>query len=174
VHYRRDAEVKGAVVEVVDGPRVEYRELRPTLGIRKRTPFRGMLAERDRLLAELIDWMPAHDVEPVGSFYMRLHTVDMAGEMDIEVGAFASAPGDEKVIRGAMPGGDYVVLRYINHSMRAHRLLFEWAEAEQIRFDVEEADAGTDWAGRFEIYVTDPRTEPRKTRWETELAFLTR
>ena len=52
--------------------------------------------------------------------------------------------------------------------MRAHKLLFEWAEARQIQFDVEETDAGVDWAGRLEIYVTDPRTEPRKTRWETE------
>jgi hypothetical protein len=161
-------------VEVVDGPRLEHRGSRPTLGIRKRTPFRGMLAERDRLLAELIDWMKDHGVQRVGSFYLRLHTVDMAGEMDIEVGAFAAAPGDERVTRGAMPGGDYVVLRYINHSMRAHRLLFEWAEAQQIRFDVDESDAGTRWAGRFEIHVTDPRTEPRKTRRETELAFLTR
>ena len=85
-------------MEVVDGPRLEHRGSRPTLGIRIRTPFRGMLAERDRLLAELIDWMTDHGVQPVGAR----------------------------------------------------------------------------WAWRFEIYVTDPRTEPRKTRWETELAFLTR
>jgi effector-binding domain-containing protein len=161
-------------VDVVDGPRIEHRDSRPTLGIRKRTPFRGMLPERDRLLSELIDWMQVNDVEPDGSFYLRLHTVDMAGEMDIEVGAFAAAPGDAKVVEGSMPGGEYVVLRYVNHSMRAHRLLFDWAESQQRRFDVEETDAGTSWAGRFEIYVTDPRAELRKTRWETELAFLTR
>ncbi|MGC5170896.1 hypothetical protein ACLQ2Q_09595 [Microbacterium sp. DT81.1] len=98
----------------------------------------------------------------------------MAGDMDIEVGAFATAHGDERVQRGAAPSGTYALLRYINHSLRAHRLLFEWAGAELIPFDVEEAEAGARWAGRFEIYVTDPRTEPRKTRWETELAFLTR
>jgi hypothetical protein len=46
-------------VDAVDGPRVESR---PTLGIRKRTPFQGMLAERDRLLT-LTDWMQANDVE---------------------------------------------------------------------------------------------------------------
>ncbi|GAA5098155.1 hypothetical protein GCM10025760_33080 [Microbacterium yannicii] len=161
-------------MDVVDGPRLEYREQRPTLGIRKRTPFRGMLAERDRLIAEVIEWMHVHAVRPDGSFYLRLHTVDMAGDMDIEVGAFATSPGDDKVRTGTMPGGDYVVLRYVNHSMRAHRLLFDWAEERQILFDVGEAGAGTGWAGRFEIYITDPRAEPRKTRWETELAFLTR
>jgi effector-binding domain-containing protein len=161
-------------MEVVDGPLVERRESRPTLGIRKRTPFRGMLAERDRLLAELIDWMQANGVEPDGPFYMRLHTVDMAGDMDIEVGAFVAATGDDTVSEGIVRGGTYVVLRYINHSLRAHKLLFEWADAHDIQFDVNETDAGTDWAARLEIFITDPRTEPRKTRWVTELAFLTR
>jgi len=160
-------------VEVVDGPRLEYRDARPTLGIRGRTPFRGMLAERDRRLAELIAWLDTNGVEPDGPFFLRLHTVDMAGEMDIEVGAFATAAGDDRVAQGTAPAGEYVVLRYINHSLRAHRLLFGWADTHGVRFDVEDADAGADWAGRFEIYVTDPRTEPRKTRWETELAFLT-
>jgi hypothetical protein len=49
-------------VDAVDGPRVESRGSRPTLGIRKRTPFRGMLAVRDRLLT-LTNWMQANDVE---------------------------------------------------------------------------------------------------------------
>jgi hypothetical protein len=133
-----------------------------------------MLAERDRMLAELIEWVDALGVEPDGSFYMRLHTIDMAGDMDVEVGVFATGVGDDRVTADAAPGGTYAVLRYINHSLRAHRLLFEWAEAQPIAFDMEEADAGARWAGRFEIYVTDPRTEPRKTRWQTELAFLTR
>ncbi|WP_285116466.1 GyrI-like domain-containing protein [Leifsonia sp. fls2-241-R2A-40a] len=161
-------------MEVVDGPRVEYRDSHPTLGIRARTPFRGMLAERDRLLAALIAWLQANGVEPEGPFFMRLHTVDMAGDMDIEVGAFANATGDSTVTEGVMPAGTYVVLRYINHSLRAHGLLFEWADNRDIRFDSAETDAGASWAARFEIWVTDPRTEPRKTRWETELAFLTR
>ncbi|MFF1572120.1 GyrI-like domain-containing protein [Leifsonia sp. NPDC058292] len=160
-------------MEVVDGPRVEDRLARPTLGIRTRTPFRGMLAERDRLLAVLIAWMQTNEVEPDGAFYLRLHTVDMAGDMDIEVGAFVTGVGDDEVTEGVVPGGRYVVLRYINHSLRAHKLLFEWAEARQIQFDTEETDAGVDWAGRLEIYVTDPRTQPRKSRWETELALLT-
>lgn len=159
---------------VVDGPRVERRESRSTLGIRTRTPFRGMLAERDRLLAELIRWISENAVEPDGPFFLRLHTVDMAGEMNIEVGVFASARGDQRVESGTMPGGDFVVLRYINHSLRAHRLLFEWADEQEIEFDVDDSREGAEWAARYEIWITDPRAEPRKTRWETELTFLTR
>ena len=132
-----------------------------------------MLAERDRMLAQLIERMTAAGVQPEGPFFLRLHTVDMAGEMDIEVGAFATGTGDGQFRESEAPAGTYVVLRYINHSLRAHRLLFEWAESEGVRFDVEESSDGAHWAGRFETYITDPRTEPRKTRWQTELAFLT-
>lgn len=161
-------------MEIVYGPVIESRAPRPTIGIRKRTPFRGMLAERDRLLAELIKWMDDEGVEPDGQFFMRLHTIDMTGEMDIEVGVFTSATGEGAVQSGSAPGGDYVVLRYINHSLRAHRLLFEWAANQLVSFDFDEAVDGAHWASRYEIYVTDPRTERRKTRWEIELAFLTR
>ena len=161
-------------MEVVQGPGMEFRASRPTLGIRRRAPSRGMLAERDRMLAELIDWLDVEGVEPDGSFFMRLHTVDMNGDMDLEVGVFSSGRGNLAVQTGIAPRGNYVVLRYINHSLRAHRLLFDWAASQSVRFDLQEADDGARWAGRFEIYVTEPRTEPRKTRWETELAFLTR
>ncbi|WP_203581913.1 GyrI-like domain-containing protein [Microbacterium hibisci] len=161
-------------METLDGPLIERRAERPTLGIRRRTPFRGMLAERDRLLAELIAWLDEHGVEPDGPFFLRLHTVDMAGEMDLEVGAFVAAPGDGVVAPGVIPGGEYAVLVYRNHSLRANRLLQEWVRERGRDFDVEASPAGDRWAARVEAYLTDPRTEPRKTRWATELAFLLR
>lgn len=161
-------------MEIIDGPRVELREQRPTVGIRRTTPFRGMLAKRDTLLAELIEWLDAHDIDPSGPFFLRLHSVDMAGDMDIEVGVIASATADGSVTAGSIPAGRYAVLAYRDHSIRANRLLQAWAAEEGLQFDVEPAAAGDHWAARVESYLTDPRTEPRKTRWVTELAFRVR
>ncbi|MFE5407535.1 GyrI-like domain-containing protein [Microbacterium sp. NPDC056569] len=161
-------------MEIVDGPRVESRAQRATLGIRRRTPFRGMLAERDRLLAELIRWVGEHRVEPEGPFFLRLHTVDMAGEMDLEVGVPATAPDGGAVTAGVIPAGDYAVLAYRNHSLQANRLLQSWAAESGLAFDVADSPDGDRWAARFENYLTDPRTEPRKTRWTVELAFRLR
>ncbi|WP_109209573.1 MULTISPECIES: GyrI-like domain-containing protein [Microbacterium] len=161
-------------METLDGPRIERREERSTLGIRRRAPFRGMLAERDRMLADLIARLADHGLEPDGPFFLRLHSVDMAGEMDIEVGVFAAAPGGAVVAPGTIPAGEYAVLVYRNHSLRANRLLQEWVRDSGREFDVDSAPTGDLWAARVEAYLTDPRTEPRKTRWVTELAFLLR
>ena len=70
----------------------------PTIGIRIVTPFRGMLAVRDRLLAEMTRWIGESEIEPVGYGYMRLHVIDMSGPMEIEVGYFTVA-----TLRGRRP-----------------------------------------------------------------------
>lgn len=163
-------------MELIDGPRFDERSARPTAGIRREAPFRGMLAERDRMLADVVEIFGRHGVEPTGPFYLRLHTVDMGGRMRIEVGAFVS---DEQALppgleAGAAPAGRYAVLAYRTHSVRANRHLLEWVHAQGVELDATPSEAGDAWAGRFETYLTDPRTEPRKTRWVTELAFLTR
>ncbi len=159
------------VFDVSDGPRIEHREAMPTVGIRLVTPFRGMLGVRDRLLAELASWLDEHHVETAGPFFLRLHTVDMAADMEIEVGVIGvDHAGGERVRSGVRPGGDYAVLAYRGSSLQANRMLLGWVEESGRRFDADSASGS--WSGRFEILRTDPRLEPRKTAWTTELAFL--
>jgi len=159
--------------DVHDGPRVDERSETPTVGIRVVTPFRGMLGTRDRLLAELVSWLDGRGIEPDGPFFLRLHVIDMAGDMDIEVGALGvDDPGDDRVRPGSQPSGDYAVLAYRGSSMQANRMLLAWPEGIGREFDADPESAA--WAGRFEIYRTDPRTERRKTTWLVELAFRLR
>ncbi|MFF7293889.1 hypothetical protein ACFY9N_15270 [Microbacterium sp. NPDC008134] len=159
--------------EVVDGPRIEARAERPSLGIRIVTPFRGMLAVRDALITELSSWLDDHHVAAGGPFFLRLHRVDMAGDMEIEVGLLDTiAPGDERVRAGSSPAGEYAVLAYRGSSMQANRMLLTWAPAQSREFAAEPQSG--EWDGRFEILRTDPRVERRKTAWTTELAFLLR
>ncbi|MFS0853438.1 hypothetical protein [Microbacterium sp. 179-I 3D4 NHS] len=157
--------------ELLDGPRIERRDGAPTLGIRVVTPFRGMLGVRDSLLRELADWLEEHEVEPDGPCFLRLHTVDMARDMDIEVGVVSGADAaSDRVHRGSMPGGEYGILAYRGGSLQANRLLLHDIPDRGRRFD---ADLATGrWAGRFELLRTDSRSEPRKTAWTIELAFL--
>jgi len=65
-------------------------------------------------------------------------------------------------------------LTYRDHAIRANRALLEWASAHGV--DLERADdaAGDRFACRYEAYVTDPRTEPRKTKWIGELNLRVR
>ncbi|SFR79510.1 effector-binding domain-containing protein [Agromyces sp. CF514] len=162
-------------LDIVSGPRLESRPEVATLGIRESVPFRTMLSNRDRLLAELIDWLSVHGVQPPGPFFLRLHVVDMQGLMEIEVGVVASNDAaDRRVKSGVLPSGEYAVLAYRAKSMAANRRLHAWVIEQGITLDSRPDPGGEFFAARCEIYVTDPRTEKRKNHWIVELAFLTR
>ncbi|WP_137845803.1 GyrI-like domain-containing protein [Microbacterium sp. 2FI] len=162
-------------VDIVDGPRLESRPEVPTLGIRETVPFRTMLSNRDRLLAELVEWLTEHEIEPAGHFFLRLHVVNMADLVDIEVGVVAvNSASDARVHAGSLPAGDYALLAYRTQSMAANRLLHAWVREQDLALDAHAVPTGEAFASRCEIYLTDPRTEKRKTRWGVELAFLTR
>jgi effector-binding domain-containing protein len=161
-------------VDVVEGPRVEMRAETPTLGIRETVPFRTMLADRDRLLAELIVWMTAQGIEPAGPFFLRLHLVDMAGVMDIEVGVEGTATTDQRVRPGVIPAGRYALLDYRRTSLPANRLLLKWIRDQGLSVFSQVSGDGEAFASRCERYLTDPRTERRKKSWVVQLAFLLR
>ncbi len=51
--------------------------------------------------------MRQHGITPAGRRFLRYHVIDMAGEMDIEVGAPVATPlpGDDRVRPGLLPAG---------------------------------------------------------------------
>ena len=79
-------------MEILEGPIVETRADVPYVGIRVVTPFRGMLGVRDELLAEVQDWAGRSALDVEGYGFLRLHVVDMQGDMDIEVGLVTRHP----------------------------------------------------------------------------------
>ena len=161
------------LVEIIESARVEQRPERMYVGIRVVTPFRGMLKVRDELLRELRTWIDQSGVEPVGHGFLRLHVIDMAGPMDLEVGYFTHrrCEGDGRVQPGSMPAGRYATLTYRDHSVRANRALIEWARDNGVAFDRHDEPEGDAFGCRYEAFLTDPRDEPRKTKWDIELAF---
>lgn len=147
---------------------------RPTLGIRARTPFRGMLGTRDQLLSELVDWIDERQLTDLGVFFLRLHVVDMGGIMDLEVGVTeVDHSGDDRVRPGEFPAGQYATLTYRNHALRANRLLLDWSRENAVGLAVRTEPDGDHFDCRTEAYLTDPRTNPRKTRWSVQLSILT-
>ena len=162
-------------VNLVADPRLEDRGEVITLGIREIVPFRTMLSNRDRLLAELIAWMDTNSVAQAGPFFLRLHVVDMAGLMDIEVGVAATArTTSNRVVAGSLPAGTYAVLAYRDTSLAANGHLLRWIAAQGLETDSDTIATGEAFRSRLEIHLTDPRMEKRKTQWVIELAFLIR
>jgi effector-binding domain-containing protein len=159
-------------MEIIEGPSVVTRPERHGLGLRTVTPFRGMFAVRDEMMASLYAWFDAAGLT-AGPAYFRLHVIDMDGPMDIEVGLLTDEPqaGDDRVRPTVLPAGRYATLVYVNHGRRANKTLLDWAAAEGLALDRSDDPAGDRFACRYEAYLTDPRTERMKTRWQIELAI---
>jgi hypothetical protein len=159
-------------LEIISGPEVVTRPARYGLGLRTVTPFRGMFAVRDSLMASLYAWFDEHGLT-AGTAYFRLHVIDMDGPMDIEVGVLTGSPlaGDSRVQPTLLPAGRYATLVYVNHGRRANGMLLDWVAAEGLRLDRADDPAGDRFGCRYEAYLTDPRTERMKTKWQIELAM---
>jgi hypothetical protein len=162
-------------MEIVEPPRVEERTEIPFVGIRVITPFRGMLAERDRLLAEAREVITETAIETVGFGFLRLHVIDMGGPMDLEVGYFTAEPVGivhPRLRPGLMAAGTYATMTYRDHAIRANKALQEWTRDSGLELDRRTVSEGDEFSCRYEAYWTDPALEPRKTRWAVELSIL--
>lgn len=154
-------------MEIVEAPEVVALPERHYAGIRTVTPFKGMFRVRDQLMKDL------HARFHQGDTFFRLHVIDMAGEMDVEVGVVTEAAvlPDGPVLPGILPAGDYATMTYLGHGLPANRTLLNWIRGNDLAMDCVEDPAGDRFGCRYELYRTDPRTERMKTRWQTQLAI---
>jgi hypothetical protein len=67
--------------------------------------------------------------------------------------------------------GTGVVAVIGDHARRANRLLVEWVRANGLAFDSWDEPAGEHFGCRYEAYLTDPRSERMKSRWQVELSI---
>ena len=158
---------------ITSQPQLERREEQPTLGIRVQTPMRGMGKVVGLLMRELDAWMERSGITALGPPLLRYYVIDMAGEMDIEAAypTAAGLPGDERVRPGILPAGTYAALVYQGSGLTGNRALIEWARDNAVAWDRWDDPNGDAFRCRYERYLTDPMVEPRKTRWQVEVAI---
>ncbi|MFO7537814.1 MAG: GyrI-like domain-containing protein [Chloroflexota bacterium] len=157
----------------VSQPRIDYRTEKSYMGIRTQVPMKGMFQVVDKLRREMSTWLKQQGVEPAGPPFLRYHVIDMAGEMDIEVGIPVATvlPGDGRVSANVLPEGRYASVIYVGNGLTGNKTLIEWAKANGIAWDRWEDPKGDAFRSRCETYLTDPKTEHRKTKWEIEVAI---
>lgn len=157
--------------------RVETRPETPTAGIVDTVTMTEIARIADRI-PEVAGWIAEHGSHPAGAPYFRYHVIDMAAGLVVEVGfpvpddAALTSSGDVTV--GTIPAGRYVTTVHRGHPdglVDATGALLRWAAEEGLTFDRHDTDAGDAWAGRFELYLTDPAEQPDMAQWDTELAF---
>jgi effector-binding domain-containing protein len=157
-------------------PGIDHRPARHYVGLRIITPFEGMFAQTDKLFKELRQWVNAQDVANQGPYFLRYHVIDMKGLMDVEAGFVVTTQQtrDERVNSGVLPAGRYAHLTYSRYALRGNQALLIWIKEQQLEADREDTSNGETFGCRYEAYLTDYRTEPRKTKWQVDLAIRLR
>jgi effector-binding domain-containing protein len=158
---------------MIGTPQIDERQEQTYMGIRTQTPMKGLSKVITKLLKELNGWAKIHDVEPAGPPILRYHVIDMSGDMDIEVGipVTQALPADGQVQPGKLPAGRYASLIYSGSGYAGNKALIEWAKANGIAWDRWDDEKGDAFRARYETFLTDPKIEPRKTKWHLEVAI---
>ncbi len=159
---------------MVSKPAVYERADEHYMGIRVQTPFKGMFTLIDKhLFKELREWMKQAGVEPAGKPFFRFYVINMEGEMDVEVGipVDTALAGNGRVCAGVMPGGRYASLNYIGTGYTGSGALTRWIIENGFTIDEWDVPEGTAYCARYERYLTDPKIQPLKSKWEVEVAI---
>ena len=160
-------------MKIVREPNVNERPAQPYMGIRKRVPMSSLSKEVDKLFDALDQWVGRNRVETAGASFLRYHVIDMAGYMDIEAGVPVKAhlADDGDVRAGVLPAGRYASLIYTGGGIAGNKALIVWAKANGLAWDRWDDPHGDAFGARYETVLTDSKVEPRKTRWEIEVAI---
>ncbi len=154
-------------------PKIDTRPKQVYMGIRTIAPFKGMSKVIDRISKEMNAWVSDHNVNTSGPPFLRYHVIDMRGFMDISFGfpVHKALPDDGDIKADVLSAGRYASLIYSGGGVSANRALIEWVRAQGMDFDRWDTEQGDNFRGRYETYLTDPKVEPRKSRWQIEVAI---
>lgn len=158
---------------IIGKAKIDTRPKRTYMGIRTIAPFKGMSKEIGRIGRELNTWVDENRIKTIGPPFLRYHVIDMRGSMDISfcVPVRRAFADDGDVRADFLPAGRYASLVYSGGGISGNRALIEWVRARGLAFDRWDSDQGDNFRGRYETYLTDPQVEPRKSRWQIEVAI---
>lgn len=157
----------------IGNPKIDKRPKQIYMGIRTIAPFKGMSKEIRRIAKELNEWVDENKIKTSGPPFLRYHVIDMRGFMDISFcfPVRKALPNDGNVKTGELPAGKYASLIYSGGGISGNRALIEWVRAQGMDFDRWDTAQGDNFRGRYETYLTDPKIEPRRSKWQIEVAI---
>lgn len=161
---------------MITEPIVEERAEQPYMAIRTQATMRELPAVIPRLIGEVGAWLGQHGTPPAGPPFIRYLVINMAENLDIELGfpVAKAGQGNGRVSAGELPAGRYASLVYTGHYsglMEANAALLEWGARQGLAWDTWTGENGDAFGARLESYLTDPANEPDPANWKTEVAI---
>lgn len=134
------------------------------------------LASAGPLNEAVFEWLAQRDVAPAGPPFWKYSVIDMAGQLELEVGVATAtaATADDQVSVGELPAGRYLETTFHGHPdglQQATADLLAYADAKGLTFDRTDSPTGDRWIARLEYYLTDPDDQPDMAQWDTTLSF---
>lgn len=156
---------------------VEERPERPWVGV----STTGELAHWDRVNAhvpQIYGALAAAGGVPLGGpiyQYRRMTTASDPMDLTVSVPVAACLDIGDRYETGKIPAGRYLVARPdggpdILH--RVHAEMWQWAIVQGLDLAIEERADGIHWRARTEQFLTDPESEPDRSKWAIEVAYL--
>ena len=163
---------------MISRPKVEERTEQPYVALRAQAAMHELGTVIPQLLGEVFAWLGTQGAVPEGAPFIRYLVINMAAQLDIEVGVpvAGALSGDDRICAGLLPAGRYASLVYTgpydgNGLVEANAALLEWGTEQGLVWDTWAAENGDGFGARLESYLTNPNEEPDPTKWETEVAI---
>ncbi|MEX1296440.1 MAG: GyrI-like domain-containing protein [Candidatus Limnocylindrales bacterium] len=136
-----------------------------TAVIRDEVPESGLAEAMGRMFQTVMSVLSEQGIEPASQPFARYHT--FGDTIDFEAGVIVKTPVQPagEVKPGELPGGPAAIAVHTGtyETLGAtHAAMRRWLEANP---------AQQPNGGPFEIYVSDPASEPDPARWMTEVVY---
>ncbi|WP_291380082.1 hypothetical protein [Demequina sp.] len=168
-------------MKIVSDPEVVERPQVPYVAFKDRVPFRGLATHTAAMRTELQRWLQGHPVDVGGPAFLRLHVIDLSDRATVSAAvpvvseeaalAAVEAAGEPRIVADTVPAGRYATLTYMNHGIKANRVLTQWCAAQGLEIERLRDDTGNTFTARLETYLTDPAQERRVSHRQVRLDF---
>lgn len=154
------------VVDLVD---------QPYAAIRAQVTMSTIPAIADRF-PELFAHLAERGIEPVGPPFLKYDVIGPGSALEIEAGVPVAdvSEGAGSVAFAILRAGRFASVSHHGHPSELGQVtkdLLDWAEANDLTWDMDDSDGAQSWGARMEVYNTDPRLEPNMSNWDNDLLF---
>ena len=146
-------------------PQIQPRAAQPYAGIPATVTMDTISTAVDSAFPELFGWLASQGIAPAGPPFIRYLVIDMAGDLQIELGVPVSAPVAGRPIRPGCSGRQLrgtPAHRPVRRPGGQQRRAAAVGAGHDVRFDTRETGQGSAWvAGSSTISPTRPSSPTR-------------
>ena len=140
-------------------------EAQPFVGVRTNATMDKLPEVMGPLFGEVHGYIQQSGQAPAGMPFTRYHSMD-GNSVDMECGMPVASPleGEGRVQAGELPAGTVAAVTHMgpyDELSKTWMALTGWMESQGLQ------PAGAPW----EVYVTDPGSEPDQLKWRTDIFF---